>query len=181
MEPSYSLQDHIFSRLDTISYRGVNAYTSLEHGPPPANTYLDKIALAPNGDRDTSSIDLILSQDCGGSNLGSFLIRRSTWTDRLLDIWWDPVLYEQNYMEWQHKEQDALGYLYDHHPGSALVLPLSPNGISTPFLLGPAAMVSILLFIIKRRTATSWSTWRTAGRVVTVWARWISFGNPAID
>ena len=66
-------------------------------------------------------------------------------------------------------------------PGSALVLPLSPNGISTPFLLGPAAMVSILLFIIKRRTATSWSTWRTAGRVVTVWARWISFGNPAID
>ena len=116
MEPSYSLQDHIFNRLDAISYRDVNAYPSLEHGPPPANTYFDEVALAPNGDRDISSIDLILSQDCGSLNLGSFLIRRSTWTDRLLDIWWDPVLYEQNYMEWQHKEQDALGHLYDHHP-----------------------------------------------------------------
>ena len=78
MEPSYSLQDHIFNRLDAISYRDVNAYPSLEHGPPPANTYFDEVALAPNGDRDISSIDLILSQDCGSLNLGSFLIRRST-------------------------------------------------------------------------------------------------------
>ena len=36
--------------------------------------------------------------------------------DRLLDIWWDPVLYEQKHMEWEHKEQDALEHLYGAQP-----------------------------------------------------------------
>ena len=59
---------------------------------------------------------MILPQDCGGFNLGSFFIRRGSWTDRLLDIWWDPVHYEQKHMEWEHKEQDAFEYLYTKQP-----------------------------------------------------------------
>ena len=43
-------------------------------------------------------------------------MRRSQWTDRLLDLWWDPVHYEQKHMEWEHKEQDALEYLYTNQP-----------------------------------------------------------------
>jgi len=34
----------------------------------------------------------------------------------MLDIWWDPVLYEQKHMEWEHKEQDALEHLYASQP-----------------------------------------------------------------
>ena len=30
----------------------------------------------------------------------------------LLDIWWDPAMYEQMHMQWEHKEQDALETLY---------------------------------------------------------------------
>jgi mannan polymerase II complex MNN10 subunit len=43
-------------------------------------------------------------------------VRRSPWTDRLLDVWWDPVFYEQRHMEWEHKEQDALEYIYTNQP-----------------------------------------------------------------
>ncbi|KAK3069463.1 alpha-1,6-mannosyltransferase [Teratosphaeriaceae sp. CCFEE 6253] len=59
---------------------------------------------------------MIVPQDCGGFNLGSFFVRRSAWTDRLLDVWWDPVFYEQKHMEWEHKEHDALEYLYTNQP-----------------------------------------------------------------
>jgi mannan polymerase II complex MNN10 subunit len=31
-------------------------------------------------------------------------------------MWWDPVLYEQKHMEWEHKEQDALEHLYASQP-----------------------------------------------------------------
>ena len=48
--------------------------------------------------------------------MGSFFVHRSAWSDRLLDIWWDPVLYEQKHMEWEHKEQDALEHLYTAQP-----------------------------------------------------------------
>ena len=48
--------------------------------------------------------------------MGSFMLRRSVWTDRLLDIWWDPVGYEQKHMEWEHKEQDAFEYMYQNQP-----------------------------------------------------------------
>ncbi|KAL4980937.1 galactosyl transferase GMA12/MNN10 family-domain-containing protein [Aspergillus desertorum] len=37
-------------------------------------------------------------------------------SQRLLDAWWDPVMYEQRHMRWEHKEQDALEYLYVNQP-----------------------------------------------------------------
>ena len=116
MEPSYSLQSHIFNNLATNTYRDINTYNPLNITHPPTGTFLDPLTLSPTGDNQSSSINLIVPQDCSGFTLGTFFVRRSAWTDRLLDIWWDPVCYEQKHMEWEHKEQDALEYLYTHQP-----------------------------------------------------------------
>lgn len=116
MEPSISLQQHIFDDLPNKVYRDINYYNPLNITHPPVSPILDPVTLSPTGDNLTSSIDIILSQDCSGFNLGSFFVRRSSWSDRLLDIWWDPVLYEQKHMEWAHKEQDALEHIYTTQP-----------------------------------------------------------------
>ncbi|KAK5130459.1 hypothetical protein LTR08_002023 [Meristemomyces frigidus] len=127
MEPSYSLQSHIFNDLGRTTYRDINVFNPLHIQHPPNGTsgdpnapqfanYLDPNSLSATGDNDPKSINLIVPQDCGGFNLGSFFVRRSAWTDRLLDIWWDPVFYEQKHMEWEHKEQDALEYIYTNQP-----------------------------------------------------------------
>ncbi|KAL8772259.1 MAG: hypothetical protein Q9209_002471 [Squamulea sp. 1 TL-2023] len=116
MEPSYSLQRQVFNDLASNTYRDINLYNPLHITHPFNNSQLDPTSLSAVGDGKASSIDLIIPQDCAGFNLGSFFVRRSTWTDRLLDIWWDPVGYEQKHMEWEHKEQDALEHLYINQP-----------------------------------------------------------------
>lgn len=116
MEPTYSLQDHIFNHLSQSTYRDINEYNPLNISHPFKSAYLDSEALSATGDNQPSSINLVIPQDCSGFNLGSFFIRRSDWTLRLLDIWWDPVGYEQKHMEWEHKEQDALEFLYTNQP-----------------------------------------------------------------
>lgn len=112
MEPSYSLQSHMFDQLQNNVYRDINEYNPLNITHPLNDTYLDDDLRSPDGDGDVNSVNFILSQDCAGFNLGSFFVRRGQWTDRLLDVWWDPVAYEQKHMEWAHKEQDALEQLY---------------------------------------------------------------------
>ncbi|CAM1505597.1 Fc.00g112340.m01.CDS01 [Cosmosporella sp. VM-42] len=116
MEPSYSLQNHLFNELEKHVYRDINDYNPLNFSHPFTDPYLDADALSPIGDGDPNSINLILTQDCSGFNLGSFFVRRSPWTERLLDVWWDPVAYEQKHMEWEHKEQDSLEQLYETQP-----------------------------------------------------------------
>lgn len=112
MEPGYSLQEHMFKELEKHVYRDINHYNPLNISHPLTDPYLDEEMLSPVGDGDVNSVNFILSQDCSGFNLGSFFVRRSAWTDRLLDVWWDPVAYEQKHMDWAHKEQDALEQLY---------------------------------------------------------------------
>ena len=116
MEPSISLQKHIFNQLETSTYRDINHYNPLNISHPPSDEFLDSVSSSSTSDDAADSIDMIIPQDCSGFNLGSFFLRRSAWTDRLLDIWWDPVLYEQKHMEWEHKEQDALEHLYTSQP-----------------------------------------------------------------
>ncbi|KAF2705228.1 glycosyltransferase family 34 protein, partial [Pleomassaria siparia CBS 279.74] len=116
MEPSYSLQSHIFKRLKYDTYRDINKYNPLNISHPLTDNYLDEETRSLDGDGKVDSINMIVPQDCGGFNLGSFFVRRSVWTDRLLDIWWDPVGYEQKHMEWEHKEQDAMEYMYSNQP-----------------------------------------------------------------
>ncbi|KAK4995662.1 alpha-1,6-mannosyltransferase [Elasticomyces elasticus] len=133
MEPTYSLQSHIFSDLIKTTYRDINIYNPLNIAHPPNASYLDEITRSPVGDGLASSINLIVPQDCGGFNLGSFLVRRSAWTDRLLDIWWDPVSYEQKHMEWEHKEQDALEYIYTNQPWVRSHLAFIPQRLCNSF------------------------------------------------
>ncbi|KAI9657760.1 MAG: alpha-1,6-mannosyltransferase [Bathelium mastoideum] len=116
MEPSYSLQSHLFNSLGSSTYRDVNLYNPLNITHPPTAEYLDPASRSAAGDGDPASINLLVPQDCSGFNLGSFFVRRSSWSDRLMDLWWDPVWYEQKHMEWEHKEQDALEYLYRNQP-----------------------------------------------------------------
>lgn len=116
MEPSYSLQSHIFDHFERHTYRDINLYNPLNISHPPTGHYLDPISRSAVGDNDPKSVNVLLAQDCSGFNLGSFFVRRSAWTDQLLDIWWDPVMYEQRHMQWDHKEQDALEHLYATHP-----------------------------------------------------------------
>ena len=116
MEPSYTLQSHIFNNLAENTYRDINVYNPLNITHPFPVQYLDTVAHSPTANGQADTIDLIIPQDCGGFNLGSFFIHRSVWTDRLLDVWWDPVGYEQRHMEWEHKEQDALEHLYTNQP-----------------------------------------------------------------
>lgn len=110
------MQSHILNNLEHHTYRDINHYNPLNVTHPPPLPYLDPISLSPTGDNKTSSINMLVPQDCDGFNLGSFMIRRSSWSDRLLDLWWDPVQYEQRHMQWVHKEQDSLERLYIDHP-----------------------------------------------------------------
>ncbi|KAK9457590.1 galactosyl transferase GMA12/MNN10 family-domain-containing protein [Dipodascopsis uninucleata] len=102
MEPQVSLEKQVFNRLDNNTYKSLKTYNPLNL--PVEIPYVDN----------RHQINLIVPQDCGGFNLGSFFIRRSEWTDFLLDIWWDPVFYEQRHMQWEHKEQDALEHMYSN-------------------------------------------------------------------
>ncbi|KAK9466424.1 galactosyl transferase GMA12/MNN10 family-domain-containing protein [Lipomyces arxii] len=104
MEPSVSLEKQVFNKLYNTTYRDLSYYNPLNI--PVSIPFVDK----------EHETNLIVPQDCGGFNLGSFFIRRSEWTDFLLDIWWDPVFYEQRHMQWEHKEQDALEHMYSDQP-----------------------------------------------------------------
>lgn len=100
MDPYLLLEDHFLDHLENATYRRLETFN-------PLNIPLE----LPYVDYD-SPVDMIITQDCGGFNLGSFLMRRSAWSDMLLDVWWDPAMYEQMHMQWEHKEQDALETLY---------------------------------------------------------------------
>ncbi|BAO39807.1 uncharacterized alpha-1 [Kluyveromyces marxianus] len=104
MEPQMSLEEHIFNRLDEIANRTLEDFN-------PLNIDVD----LPYVDY-SEEPDMLITQDCGGFNLGSFFIRNSEWSRLLLDIWWDPVAYEQKHMVWEHREQDALESLYASEP-----------------------------------------------------------------
>lgn len=116
MEYDTSLQSYLFDDLEDHVYRDINEYNPLNMTHPLPDFYLDELGRALEGDGDPDSLHMLLTQDCSGFNLGSFFLRRSLWTDRLLDALWDPVMYEQRHMSWEHKEQDALEYIYQSQP-----------------------------------------------------------------
>ncbi|CDK27570.1 unnamed protein product [Kuraishia capsulata CBS 1993] len=104
METQIPLEEYFFENLDNKTYRSVEYFNPLQL--PVDVPYVDV----------TKPVEMIIAQDCGGFNLGSFLVHRSEWTEMLLDVWWDPALYEQMHMIWEHKEQDALETLFKTQP-----------------------------------------------------------------
>lgn len=107
MNPEIELGEHLLSDkalVERLSFArpirkpdasfGGEVYPSRENAPKPEN------------------LNLLLSQDFFGINAGSFFIKRSPWTDMLLDLWYDPVHVEKNYI---FKEQEALNNLIRGH------------------------------------------------------------------
>lgn len=101
MEPDVDIRDYLLDNVENKTYRTLDDFNplSLQADIPYVNT------------RD-SPVDMVLAQDCGGFNLGSFFVRRSPWTELMLDLWWDPAWYDQRHMQWEHKEQDCLEVMY---------------------------------------------------------------------
>lgn len=61
---------------------------------------------------DPNDIDLIIAQDFFSLNAGSFFIRRSAFTEFLLEFWEDPFHHTNGYIR---AEQDALCYMFLGH------------------------------------------------------------------
>ncbi|KAE9988578.1 hypothetical protein EG328_009711 [Venturia inaequalis] len=67
--------------------------------------------IMPN-DADLDNLDMLIAQDHNGVNAGSIFLRRSKYTQWLLDMWADPFFMQ---MDWPGKEQDALLHFINHH------------------------------------------------------------------
>jgi hypothetical protein len=56
-------------------------------------------------DTDMDNLDMLIAQDQNGVNAGSFFLRRSKYTQWLLDMWADPFFMK---MDWAGQEQETL-------------------------------------------------------------------------
>lgn len=86
------------------------------------------------GEIDFSNIDMVISQDFYGLNAGSFFIRRSNFTDTLLDIWDDPLQIGHG---WERLEQDALGHLFFAHERVQQHVALAPQRLFNSYTDSP--------------------------------------------
>lgn len=61
---------------------------------------------------DPANMNFIIAQDHWGQNVGSFLMRRCSWTDWVLEMWADPLATEQ---PWTFPENDGWTHLFVNH------------------------------------------------------------------
>lgn len=104
MEQQIKLEDLIFNQLDKITTRDLSYFN-------PNGIDLD----LPFLEKNDQPINLIISQDCGGFNLDSFLIKKTNWSNYLLDILFDPIIYLKNFSRWKNGEKNALEYYYSKY------------------------------------------------------------------
>ncbi|XP_066399020.1 probable alpha-1,6-mannosyltransferase MNN10 [Miscanthus floridulus] len=75
---------------------------------------LDRILFSVIGHNDfDESPDLVLTEDFGGVNAGVFFIRRSKWSEKFLDTWWNQTLFIQ-FGSTRSGDNAALKHLIDH-------------------------------------------------------------------
>ncbi|KAL9037923.1 MAG: hypothetical protein Q9214_005489 [Letrouitia sp. 1 TL-2023] len=126
MNQSLDLQTHVLSNeamLRSLDVDGI-IYTT-NHQPTEMKTAT------------SFNPDILIANGGWGMNVGSFLLRRSYWTDWLLEMWADPLAIKQ---DWVFPENDGWTHLYRHHkivrdatgPTKQRVLnpyhPKNPNG-----------------------------------------------------
>ena len=58
------------------------------------------------------SINFLLASDSWGMNVGSFLMRRSVWSDWVLEMWAGPLATQQ---DWLFQESDGWTHLFKSH------------------------------------------------------------------
>lgn len=59
-------------------------------------------------DQSAKDVDLIMAQDHNGPNAGVMLLRRSEWTETLLDLWMDPLFIAQDFVSSQTAMESKL-------------------------------------------------------------------------
>jgi hypothetical protein len=74
MEPTYSLQSHIFDDLTTNTYRDITIYNPLNITHPLTDSYLDAESLSPVGDDEVNGLTVFWTS--GGIQL---VTNRNTW------------------------------------------------------------------------------------------------------
>lgn len=97
MSPKQDLTELVLSHKGmkkSINWGG--EWTGSERAP--LGTYMQT-------DTDLDNLDMLIAQDQNGVNAGSFFLRRSKYTQWLLDMWTDPFFMK---MEWAGQEQEAL-------------------------------------------------------------------------
>lgn len=105
MTPSLELYNHILSPAALRKQSLVNqTIVGVGGGPLGFTTHLHA---------DPEDMNMVIAMDHWGQNVGSFFMRRSTWTDWALDMWADPLATAQN---WTFPENDGWTHLYKHHP-----------------------------------------------------------------
>ena len=123
MQPERSLEEVVFSVIEKASRSGAFLYhadniddvgdgditwSTLAH-----RREFGRLDLDPESSKLThKDIDLILTEDCYGISLSSFLLRRSKWSELLLDMLWEPVMYRQMHTEWNKLERKDLTHKY---------------------------------------------------------------------
>lgn len=123
MQPERSLEETVFSLIESASRSGAFLYkpdnldsikdsdatwSTLAHRRDFARSDID-----PHSSKQThKDIDLILTEDCYGINLDSFLLRRSKWSELLLDMLWEPVVFRQMHFEWSKLKRKNVPHKY---------------------------------------------------------------------
>ena len=104
MNQSLDLQTHILSNEGMMRNLDVDGiiYTA-NHRPTEMKTAAKF---------DPEKINMLIANGGWGMNVGSFLLRRSYWTDWLLEMWADPLATKQ---DWIFPENDGWTHLYRHH------------------------------------------------------------------
>lgn len=113
---------------------------------------------------DFENIDFIIAQDHNGINAGSFLLRRTQFTQMLLDMWADPFFMHASFMQ---KEQDALIHLLKHHKTIREHTGIAKQRAINAFVEGPSWMMwedgDLLVHLagcwVQDLCASRWAEW----------------------
>ena len=104
MNMSLNIYDHVLSR------EGMAEHALLDepiHGAGGSDTgYRTPPKYRPE------DINFVISKDAWGMNVGNFLMRRSEWSNWLLDLWIEPLYIAQN---WVFPENDAWTHMWQKH------------------------------------------------------------------
>ncbi|KIW09345.1 uncharacterized protein PV09_00246 [Verruconis gallopava] len=82
-------------------------------------------------------LDMLVAQDHNGVNAGSFFLRRSKFSQWLLDMWADPFFMRMN---WPGQEQDTLLHFIKHHKVFRQHLGLIKQRTANAYVEGNEAM-----------------------------------------
>ncbi|XP_078153624.1 putative alpha-1,6-mannosyltransferase MNN10 [Carex rostrata] len=121
--------------------------------------YLENILVALIGHSDFNSTpDLILTADYNGVNAGVFFVRKSEWSERFLDTWWNQTSFVQ-FGSTKSGDNAALMYLIDNLPKeeSQVHVRISPMQClfnSYPWFPSKKSVYRLLL--------SPWTTWQGA-------------------